>query len=657
MTGSRTFPYADAFSRNLGWFTEAEQLALRGKRVAIAGMGGAGGAHLLTLARLGIGEFTLADFDKFDFVNFNRQVGANIETVGRQKIEVMEEMARGVNPDLRVRRFDAGVEPHNITDFLNGVDVFVDGLDFFAIDIRRQVFARCAELNIPAVTAAPIGMGTCYLVFDPKGMSFERYFRLEGLPENEQYLRFLMGLNPKGLHRQYLVDPSRVNLDAKRGPSTGAACQLCAGVTAVAVAKLLLRRGNILAAPYHHHYDAYRGKFIVSKLRIGNHGPVQRLKLGVARKTFRKMAGSSSLVDEPAPRTVMEEMLGLARWSPSGDNSQRWKFKIESEKAVRIEIGIEPRSDIYEYRDWEPTWLSAGMLLETLRIAASHWHRKMAWSVPAGDGSEIAVTLCPDEAVTSDPLFASITERSVDRRAYRLRSLTAREKSALEDALGEDLIIDWHEKPSERWRFARVAALASDIRLRCPEAFDVHRRVIDWDRKLSPDAIPVGTIPLDPLTRNVMRWGMENWTRASSLNKLGGTVLAAIEMDVAPILASSAVFTIRRKAPRSDERNQREALLREGMQLQRFWLAATELGLALQPLVAVLGFAHYGSTNAEFTKDGALREKCRKVASSFQRLNTGSISDVVFVGRIGEPRIGRPACRSVRRPLSELVVE
>ena len=49
------FDYAQAFSRNIGWVTRDEQQRLRGKRVAIAGLGGVGGVHLLTLARLGVG--------------------------------------------------------------------------------------------------------------------------------------------------------------------------------------------------------------------------------------------------------------------------------------------------------------------------------------------------------------------------------------------------------------------------------------------------------------------------------------------------------------------------------------------------------------------------------------------------------------------------
>ena len=93
MSDSHSFSYEQAFSRNIGWVTEWEQSALRGMCVAIAGMGGVGGIHLLTLVRLGIGRFRIADFDTFDIVNFNRQAGATMDTIGRPKIDVMAEMA------------------------------------------------------------------------------------------------------------------------------------------------------------------------------------------------------------------------------------------------------------------------------------------------------------------------------------------------------------------------------------------------------------------------------------------------------------------------------------------------------------------------------------------------------------------------------------
>jgi len=103
------FSYDKAFDRNIGWLTVAEQQALRGRRVAIAGCGGVGGVHLLTLTRLGIGAFTLADHDVFELANFNRQAGATMASLGRSKVEVMAAFAREINPELDLRVLDEGV--------------------------------------------------------------------------------------------------------------------------------------------------------------------------------------------------------------------------------------------------------------------------------------------------------------------------------------------------------------------------------------------------------------------------------------------------------------------------------------------------------------------------------------------------------------------
>jgi molybdopterin/thiamine biosynthesis adenylyltransferase len=280
------FDYAEAFSRNLGWVTEAEQRALRGKRIAIAGLGGVGGFHLLTLARLGVGAFHLSEFDRFEIANFNRQAGAFVSTLERPKLDVMVEQARDVNPELALRTFAAGVSSDNLDEFLRGVDLYADGLDFFAFEARRAVFAACARLGVPAVTAAPIGMGVALLAFLPGRMTFEEYFRLDGCSETEQALRFLIGLTPAMLHRGYLVDPSRVNLAERRGPSTVMACELCAGVLGTEVLKILLGRGRVRPAPWAMQFDAYTGRTAWTWRPGGNRHPLQRLALGIARRRY-----------------------------------------------------------------------------------------------------------------------------------------------------------------------------------------------------------------------------------------------------------------------------------------------------------------------------------------------------------------------------------
>lgn len=283
MTDAR-FSYEEAFSRNLGWVTEAEQRILRTKRIAIAGLGGVGGAHLLTLARLGIGAFHIADLDTFEIHNFNRQAGALVSTLDQPKIDVLAAMAEDINPELQVERFPLGVTEANLGAFLDGVDLYVDGLDYFALDIRGKVFAMCAERGIPAVTAAPLGMGVALLNFLPGGMSFEQYFQLDGHPPDEQAIRFLLGLSPAMLQMRYLVDRSRVSLAEKRGPSTVMACQLCAGFAATEALKILLNRGIVRAAPRGVHFDAYRYRLTKTSRPGGNRNPIQRLALAIARR-------------------------------------------------------------------------------------------------------------------------------------------------------------------------------------------------------------------------------------------------------------------------------------------------------------------------------------------------------------------------------------
>lgn len=286
------FAYDVAFSRNIGWVTESEQAALRGKRIAIAGMGGVGGGHLLTLTRLGIGAFNISDFDTFDIANFNRQAGAMMSSVGRPKVDVLAEMARDINPECSLRLFPQGVSEANLDEFLRDVDLYVDAIDFFAFETRRAVFAACHRLGIPAVTAAPLGIGTAVLIFMPGQMSFEDYFCLDGCDEEEMALRFLLGLSPAMLQLGYLADPSRVDLGERRGPSTIAACQLCAGAIATEGLKILLNRGNIIAAPRGYQFDAYRNRLVRTWRPGGNRNPIQRIALWVARRQLKRMKTS-----------------------------------------------------------------------------------------------------------------------------------------------------------------------------------------------------------------------------------------------------------------------------------------------------------------------------------------------------------------------------
>ena len=90
------------FSRTELLFGKEAMEKLRNSRVAIFGIGGVGGYAVEALARSGVGELDLIDDDKVCLTNINRQIIATRKTVGKYKVDVMEERIHDINPECKV---------------------------------------------------------------------------------------------------------------------------------------------------------------------------------------------------------------------------------------------------------------------------------------------------------------------------------------------------------------------------------------------------------------------------------------------------------------------------------------------------------------------------------------------------------------------------
>lgn len=270
--------YKDAFSRNLGLISAAEQERLRNSRAAVVGLGGVGGVDLVALARLGIGRFSIADPDIFETRNTNRQYGAMCSTRGLPKADVMARIVKDINPEADIRIFREPIGPENADAFLDGADVLVDGIDAFEIDLRRLLFRKARERGIYALGAGPVGFSTVWVIFSPEGMSFDRYFDLsDGMTGVESFAAYVVGMAPSMLQRGYM-DLAFLDYRNRTGPSAGLACHLASGVVAAEVLKILLGRGSVHVAPVYHQFDAYRGRFVRRRLFGGNRHPFQMIK-------------------------------------------------------------------------------------------------------------------------------------------------------------------------------------------------------------------------------------------------------------------------------------------------------------------------------------------------------------------------------------------
>ena len=285
---------AEEFSRNIGLLSESEQKKMLGSRIGVAGAGGVGGLHILTLARLGVGNFNIADNDIFEPVNVSRQFGATSHTMGKNKAGVLGQMVKEINSQADVRIFHEGITSDNIPAFLDGVDIFVDGLDFFEIDMRRLLFRAARERGIFALTSAPLGFGATLEVFSPNGMPFDEYFAMsDDMTYLEKIASFAAGLAPHPYHIRY-VDMSRVSLTRRTGPAVSLACTLAASLVAAEIVKIITGKGQVDPAPHYLQIDLLRGKFKRGYILMGGRNPLQKLK----RWMILRKARSMNIVDD-----------------------------------------------------------------------------------------------------------------------------------------------------------------------------------------------------------------------------------------------------------------------------------------------------------------------------------------------------------------------
>ncbi len=129
---------------------------LQNAKVAIYGVGGVGSFVAEGLARSGIGNMVLIDNDVVSISNLNRQIHANIETIGKKKVEVMKERILKINPNAKINTYMAD-------EIENGEESIIDSTFSYIIDAvdtvstKLKLIERASKLNVPIISAMGAG--------------------------------------------------------------------------------------------------------------------------------------------------------------------------------------------------------------------------------------------------------------------------------------------------------------------------------------------------------------------------------------------------------------------------------------------------------------------------------------------------------------------
>lgn len=149
---------SDIFSRNeLFWGKSAQEL-LQTKHVAVFGLGGVGGFCAEALARAGVGELTIVDFDTVSSSNINRQIIALHSTIGKSKAGLFEKRLKDINPEIKLNVIE-DFYTEDLNEFFT-----INSLPFAyiadAIDTMRSkisLLETCLKNKIPVISSMGAG--------------------------------------------------------------------------------------------------------------------------------------------------------------------------------------------------------------------------------------------------------------------------------------------------------------------------------------------------------------------------------------------------------------------------------------------------------------------------------------------------------------------
>jgi hypothetical protein len=280
------FDYNKAFSRNIWLVSLEEQEKIKNFTIAIPGMGWVGSNHLIALVRQWFQNFKIADFDEYEIHNFNRQYWAKIKNIWKNKAATMIDEVLQINPDCKIELFDQGINPENIDNFLDGVDLSVDALDIFVPKARRLFFNKSHKKWIPVITAWPMGFSFAGAIMMPEGPNFDKYFCVDDNTLDEEFiLHFALWLSPSLLHAKYMRN---VSLKNKSWPSSIAWVLAASSFIVTNALRVLLWWEGLKPLPYSHQFDYRKNKYVCNKLLFWLNTPWQKFKLKIALKMVSK---------------------------------------------------------------------------------------------------------------------------------------------------------------------------------------------------------------------------------------------------------------------------------------------------------------------------------------------------------------------------------
>ena len=130
---------------------------IQSSKILVVGVGGVGGECVLSLIRSGISNITIIDYDTVDISNINRQVVAFHSTIGKKKVDVLENIIKDINPECNVSKYDIYLDKDNIKEIFDreNPNFIIDCCD--SKETKKEIIKESLDRNIDFISSMGTG--------------------------------------------------------------------------------------------------------------------------------------------------------------------------------------------------------------------------------------------------------------------------------------------------------------------------------------------------------------------------------------------------------------------------------------------------------------------------------------------------------------------
>ena len=584
-------------NRNQYKITRQERDRLATKKIGIIGLS-VGQSIALTLAmERGFGELRLADFDLLELSNLNR-IRTGVHNLGVPKVVIAAREIAEIDPFLKVTCFFDGLTDSNMDDFFTKggkLDILVDECDGLDIKILARYKAR--ELRIPVV------MDT-----SDRGMLDIERFDLE--PDRPLLHGTVTGINPQNIKELSNEDKVPVILQmlgvdnisprAKASmveveqsintwPQLASSVALGGAAGADACRRILLDQFRE-SGRYYIDFDEIVSSKQRSPIQTDRSNPYQPLSKEQMLILAKQLPIEPGPSDTVPPSGVIQNLVNAACAAPSTGNDQPWKWLYQ--KGTLYLFHDEHRS--FSFGDYckIASYISFGAAYENLNIHALKQGLEPYYKFVGSPDKKLVVAIRfksienKQLAQLLEPLDKAILKRLTNRNPAP--------KANIQPEVYQQLVSFAESIPGAKFQIftdervlgelAEIIGFCDRVRLLSREGhYDFVHREMRWtseEAEKSRDGIDIKTLGLSN-SQMAALGVIKNEQVISTINDLGGG--KALDM-LAKRTVSSASALCLITLPKFELKSFFEG----GRSMERMWLAATNFGLAIHPLISPL---------------------------------------------------------------------